>query len=555
MINVTGKKFLTIPQLNKSTAFSQEERLELGLIGKLPVQVETLEQQVQRAYLQYSSYQTLLHKRIYLNDLHDKNQVLFYKLVSLYLTEMMPVIYTPVVGTAVQQFHREFRQPRGLYIAYPDREYIDQILDNRTHPHVDLIVMTDGEGVLGIGDQGIGAIDIPIAKLMVYTLCGGLNPSRTLPIQLDVGTNNQALLDDPLYLGWRHPRLQGQEYDDFIDQVVQAIKRKFSPIFLHWEDFGKDNARRNLVRFQDQLCTFNDDIQGTGAVTLAAILAAVQANQSTLSEQRVVIYGAGTAGTGIADQICEAMIREGLTPEEARKRFWLLDRNGLVLQGMPRVMPAQAPYARPVAEVQNWSSTDLLQTVINAAPTILIGSSAKAGGFTQEIVEAMVQEISLRPIILPLSNPTEYAEATPVDLLKWTQGRALIATGSPFGDVDGIRIAQCNNALVFPGIGMGVLAVQASRFTEGMLWAASETLSECAPIRKDPAGALLPTLSDAKVNARKIAIAVAKQACAEGLAQVPNAADQVEALVDRMIWEPEYAPLGKPEIMRTGNKG
>ncbi len=539
----SGKALLTIAQLNKGTAFTQEERLAFGLVGKLPMRVETLEEQVERAYLQYASYESLIQKRIYLNNLHDRNHVLIYKLVSLYLTEMMPIIYTPVVGSSVKAFHREFRQARGLYLSYPERDYIDQILENRTNPDVDVIVITDGEGVLGIGDQGIGGIDIPIAKLMVYTLCAGINPLNTLPIQLDVGTNNQTLLEDPLYLGWRHPRLQGQEYDDFIEQVVSAIKRKFPQVFLHWEDFGKDNARRNLVRYQDQLCTFNDDIQGTGAVTLAAILAAVKANQSTLAEQRVVIFGAGTAGTGIADQICDAMVRQGLSREEARRRFWLLDRQGLLLSDAARLMPAQQPYAREPSEVIYGAQLDLLQTVKQASPTILIGCSAKAGGFTQEIIESMAQQTEQRPIILPLSNPTEYAEATPANILAWTKGRALIATGSPFAPVDGVKIAQCNNALVFPGLGLGILAVKASRCTDSMLWAACEALSVHAPILQDATGPLLPNIKDAKGIARQIAIAVALQACEEGLTEISP--EQVEVCVDQIIWEPKYLSLKK----------
>jgi malate dehydrogenase (oxaloacetate-decarboxylating) len=531
--SLSGKSLLTMPQLNKGTAFPDDERRTFKLLGKLPLHVETLDEQVTRAYLQFCSYATLIQKNIYLNNLHDKNQVLFYKLVTEHLTEMIPILYTPTVGLAVKEFHRKFQQPRGLYISYPDREYIEEILENRTNLDVDLIVITDGERILGLGDQGVGGIDIPIAKLMLYTLCASVNPMHTLPIQLDVGTNNQELLDDPLYLGWRHKRIQGQQYDDFLEQVISAIERRFPQVFLHWEDFGRDNARRNLERFENRLCSFNDDIQGTGAVTLAALLSAVKVNASTLAGQRVVLYGAGTAGTGIADQICDAMVRQGLSREEARKRFYLIDRPGLLLDSMSDLMPAQKQYARSDMH----GTYDLLTTIKQVKPTILIGCSAQGGAFTQEIITAMMHDPNQRPIILPLSNPTECAEAQPSDIMKWTEGRALVATGSPFEG-----IAQCNNALVFPGIGLGVLAVKAKKVTESMIWAACEAVSRAAPVHTDPSGALLPEIGEAKILARKIAYAVAQEACNEGLARVENT-ENIDALIEQTVWESRYIPF------------
>ncbi len=548
--SITGKPLLTTPQLNKGTGFSYQERFEFGLIGKLPPRIETLDEQVTRAYQQFKSYKGNLQRNTYLNGLHDRNQVLFYKLVSEHLAEMIPVIYTPIVGTAVKEFSREFTQARGLYLSYPEREHLETILGNRSNPEIDLIVVTDGEGVLGIGDQGIGGMDIPIAKLMVYALCGGIDPSRTLPIQLDVGTNNQALLDDPMYLGWRHERLQGQEYDEFIERFVTAVKKEFPNVFLHWEDFGRDNARRNLEQYRDQICTFNDDMQGTGVVTLSAILAGVKANHSEITEQRVVVLGAGTAGTGISDQIFDAMCHEGLDPAEARSRFWLLDRPGLLMDDMPDLTKFQLPYARSKLELAGWQLDDvnhvnLMDVINNVKPTILIGCSAVTGAFTREIIQTMASYTE-RPIILPLSNPTERCEAQPADILNWTHGKALIATGSPFDPVDFngdmITIAQCNNALVFPGLGLGLIATQAKSLSDEVLWVACKALSDFAPIAKSANGPLLPSLDDARKVARHIAITVAEQVIAEDNAQVLPT-QNISEMVSDLIWEPKYIPF------------
>lgn len=549
LTSIAGKLLLSVHQLNKGTAFTEEERHEFSLLGKLPARIETLEEQVKRSYKQFENYVTDLKRNIFLNDLHDTNQVLFYKLVSQHLAEMIPFIYTPIVGMAVKEFNTEFRRPRGLYLSYLEKNRMDEILNNRSNPEIDVIVVTDGEGVLGIGDQGVGAMDIPIAKLMVYTLCGGIDPNRTLPIQLDVGTNNQQLLDDPFYLGWRHPRLKGQEYDDFIDRFVTGVRKHFPNVFLHWEDFGRENARHNLERYQDKMCTFNDDMQGTGVVTLAALLAAVHAKGEKLKDQRFVIFGGGTAGTGIADQIVDGLKREGLTEAEARACFWIIDRAGLLMTDMKELTRFQQIYARNPQDISGWQldSSDkimLADVVRNIHPTVLIGCSAVAGAFTESIIKNMVAHVK-RPIILPLSNPTERCEATPQNIYEWTEGKALIATGSPFNSVNykgkQIGIAQCNNAFVFPGLGLGIISVKAQRLTDDTLWAACEALSRYAPIMQNPEAPLLPTLDDAQEVAIGIAVAVATQVIKEGNAMfIPNI-DLKTHLVN-LMWEPRYLP-------------
>lgn len=550
--SLCGKPLLTTPQLNKGTAFTNEERKEFGLLGKLPNRVETLDEQVKRAYLQYSSYTTRLQQNIYLNNLHDKNQVLFYKLLHRHLGEMLPTIYTPIVGTAVKRFSLEYRQPRGLYIAHSDKNQIEEIINNRSNPEIDVIVVTDGEGVLGIGDQGIGGMDIPVAKLMVYCLCGGIDPTRTLPVFLDVGTNNQDLLNDPMYLGCRHPRISGAAYDEVISSFVHEIHKQFPNAFLHWEDLGRGNARRILDQFQNELCTFNDDIQGTGAVTLAALLAACDVTGSRLQDQRIVVFGAGSAGTGISDQIIDALIRDGLSIEEAYQRFWLIDRQGLLLNSDSELTEAQKPYARNPKEIEKWRINEkqhpsLTDTVRHVKPTILIGCSAQVGAFSQDIIETMTHTCE-RPIIFPLSNPDEKCEAKPADILSWSQGKALIATGTAFPAVEYhnrmVQIAQCNNALVFPGIGLGVLAVNATKLTKDMILAAADALCKFAPSKKDSFLPLLPSLDDAQAVAKAIAVSVAKCAIDSGYAQRNQDAD-LKKLIDDMFWEPRYLPFKK----------
>lgn len=547
---LSGKPLLTTPQLNKSTAFTYAEREAFGLFGKLPHRVESLEEQVKRAYVQYSAYISDLQRNIYLNNLHDKNQILFYKLLSKHLSEMLPMIYTPIVGAAVKKYSHEYRQPRGIYIAYPDRDHIDTILDNRSNPEIDLIVVTDGEGVLGIGDQGIGGMDIPVAKLMVYSLCGGIDPCRTLPVFLDVGTNNETLRQDPLYLGWRESRVTGEAYDDFILQFVSSVQKKFPNAFLHWEDFGRGNARKILNTFKDKLCTFNDDIQGTGAVTLAALLAATEVTQSPLPQNKIVVYGAGSAGIGISEQIVDAMIAQGATPEQAHNCFYLIDRQGLLVDSDASLTKGQLPYARSQADLKKLKLTNkdfigLIDVVKAVKPTILIGTSAQPGAFSQSIIEEMSAHCK-RPIIFPLSNPTEKCEAQPAEILLHSKGQALIATGTNFEPVEYqnrlTTIAQCNNALVFPGLGLGILLVDAKRLTKDMIWQAAKSLSTHSPIRKDNFAPLLPSLDEAKEVAKDIAIAVAQSAIEQGLARKNKNADLKE-LIDKVFWEPHYLPF------------
>lgn len=551
--NLIGNELLSVSRLNKGCAFNLEEREKFLLTGLLPHQVETLEQQVARMYMQYSEHQSNLGKHIYLNVLHDYNETLFYKLAHDHLEEMLPIIYTPTVGEAVLRFSLEHRKSRGLYISYHDRENIAEILDHRVPTEVDISVVTDGEAVLGIGDQGIGGINISCAKLMVYTLCGGINPHRFLPIQLDVGTNNPNLLGDPMYLGWRHERITGQAYDDFIAQFVTALTKKFPHIFLHWEDLGRDNARRILEQYRNKICTFNGDMQGTGVVAVASILAGVAASEIPLNEQRIVILGAGTAGVGIADQIYQALRRAGLNEKEAYGRFYLLDKSGLLTE-QSSLLSFQRNYARRTDDIKNWEhrhseKIDLYDVVKNAKPTILIGCSTAAGAFTEEIVKLMAAQTP-RPIIMPLSNPTPLAEATPSDLIKWTDAKAIIATGSPFPDVHfnnkDYRIAQSNNAFAFPGIGLGCIAVQAKRVSDDMLWAATQALSHCSPVHhsKTLGTALLPKLANSNVVSMRVAYAVAQQAQAEGLARMTDST-HLETLIKRIIWKPRYYPYQK----------
>lgn len=557
---ISGKQLLTVPQLNKGTAFSAEERFEFGLLGKLPHRIETLSEQVSRAYIQYRSYQESLHRHIYLNNLHDKNQILFYRLVSLHLEEMLPIIYTPVVGKAVQNFNREYRQPRGLYITHLDIEKLNLILSNRSDRSVDIIVVTDGEGVLGIGDQGIGGMDIPVAKLMVYSLCGGIDPTRSLPIFLDVGTNNEELLKDPLYLGCRHPRLSGADYDQFIHHFVSAIKENFPQAFLHWEDLGRNNASRILNLYQNEICTFNDDIQGTGAVTLAALLSACDLTKTILTQHRIILFGAGSAGTGICEQLADAMEHFGLSKAEALSLFWLIDKDGLLFSDDPSLTPSQIPFARSPAERKNFADDphqpiSLLDTIHAIKPSILIGCSSQAGAFNEEIIRTMTSYCP-EPIVFPLSNPDEKCEAKPEDILIWSNYKALIATGTAFPEVPSpfgqIQIAQCNNALIFPGLGLGILAVQAKRMTKSMLWAAANALAHLAPCKTEVQGPLLPLLNDAQKVAKIVALAVAETAREENLATINQEGD-LDELINRLFWEPQYLSFRKPKTETSEN--
>lgn len=549
---LTGRDLLSTPKLNKGCAFTHAERALFGLQSLLPHQVETLDQQVARMYAQYNEHRSNLGKNIYLNVLHDYNETLFYKLISQYLEEMLPIVYTPTVGEAVERFSLEHRKTRGLYISYPEMDDMESIIDQRLSPNIALTTVTDGEGVLGLGDQGIGGINIAIAKLMVYTLCGGVSPYQVLPIQLDVGTNNPKLLSDPMYLGWRHERIEGADYDRFIDKFVRVLTKKVPHIYIHWEDLGRDNARKILTRYQNEICTINGDIQSTGVVALATILAGVTASGIKLTDHKIVIFGAGAAGIGVAEQIVTALQKQGLSQEEASQRILLIDRDGLVLKDNPTTLSFQKPFAVSKESIAHWKlknahSISLSDVVNNYHPTILIGCSTVKNAFTEEIVKTMAANTPL-PIIMPLSNPTNRSEADPCDLLKWTQGKVLIATGSPFPETcineRKVRIAQCNNAFAFPGIGLGAIAVRAKRLSEGMLWAAVQALSHSSPVNQDKTAPLLPRFSETRSISRQIALAVALQARHEGLAQIDDSVD-LDIALNQVSWEPKYYPYTK----------
>jgi malate dehydrogenase (oxaloacetate-decarboxylating) len=549
-ISARGMAVLGTPAINRGTAFTPEERHELGLTGLLPSGVSTLDRQLRRTYAQYSRQGSDLSKWVYLTNLRSRNDVLFYKLISEHIEEMLPIVYTPTVGLAIEQFSNEFRRPRGVYLSVDHPEDVELALRNTGlgAEDVDLLVATDSEGILGIGDQGVGGIEISVGKLAVYTAAAGIHPSRVLPVVLDVGTDNLSLLNDEMYLGERHARVRDERYDQLIDAYVTACQKLFPHAMLHWEDFGASNARRILNRYADQLCTFNDDMQGTAAVVLAAAFSAVRAAGSRMRDQRVVIHGAGTAGLGIADMMRDQMVREGLSKEEATRRFWALGRRGIVADDrLDRLYDFQVPYARPWDEVKSWgaagSRPGLADVVRHVKPTMLIGTSTQSGAFTEQIVREMAAHCA-RPIIMPLSNPTSKAEAMPADLLAWTDGGALVATGSPFAPVthEGItyQIAQANNALVFPGLGLGVTVARASRITDKLIAAAADAVAGLSDATK-PGASLLPPVRDLRPVSAAVAIAVVQAAVDEGLAQatIENPIQQVH----QAMWRPEYPKL------------
>ena len=547
-VSLAGRMLLDTPLLNKSSAFPEEERHEFDLLGLLPPHVSTMEEQLLRLYENYKRKETDLERYIFLVSLQDRNETLFYRLLEANITEMMPIVYTPTVGEACQHYSHIYRRPRGLYIDYPHRKEIARILGDSPNEAVEVIVVTDGERILGLGDLGVGGIGIPIGKLSLYTVCAGIYPGSTLPILLDVGTNNQELLDDPLYLGWRHERVRGQEYDDFIEAFIRAVCDKFPNVLLQWEDFAKDNASRLLERYRDRLCTFNDDIQGTGAVTLAGLLAASEMTGRKISGQQVVILGAGSSAIGISDQIVTAMTVDGLTEGEARARIWLVDRQGLVLAGRDEGDPGKRKYAKSAELIGGWQLEQpdramLADVVRNLRPTALIGTSAQPGAFTEEVVREMARHTE-RPIIFPLSNPTSKSEAPPVDLINWTDGRALVATGSPYGTVfykgRKITIGQCNNAFIFPGVGLGVIASGSRRVTNDMFVAAARALAKFSPALATPDGSLFPALEDVRKISRNVAVEVAAEAVRAGLAE-GFTEGEIERRVDANMWEARYA--------------
>ncbi|MCU4927267.1 oxaloacetate-decarboxylating malate dehydrogenase [Bacillus cereus] len=552
-----GAEVLSTPLLNKGVAFTQNEREELGLKGLLPPAVLTLEEQARRAYEQFSSQPDDLLKNVYLTALHDRNEVLFYRILTDHLREMLPIVYTPTVGVAIQRYSHEYRKPRGVYLSINDPSGIEEAFANigATAENIDLVVVTDGEGILGIGDWGVGGINIAIGKLAVYTAAVGIDPSRVLPVILDVGTNREELLNNPFYIGNRHPRITGEAYDEFIDTFVQAVNKQFPKALLHWEDFSSRNARKILDKYRHDVCTFNDDIQGTGAVSLAAVLSAVKASGVPLSEHRVVVFGAGTAGIGIADQVRDAMIRVGVSEEESYKRFWCIDRNGLVTDNMEDLLDFQIPYARKEAEVSEWKENDVIglaEVVKHVKPTILIGTSTVAGAFKEEIIKEMASHVE-RPIILPMSNPTPLAEAKPADLIEWTEGRALVATGSPFEPVtyNGVTyvIGQSNNALIFPGLGLGTIVVRASVMTDGMFAAAAEAVASMVDTSQ-PGAPILPEVEELRNISEMVAIEVAKVAVAEGVARVNLSDNDIKMAVKEAMWKPEYRQIKAVEKVR-----
>ena len=540
---------LDTPIWNKGTAFNESERTALGLHGLLPPRVESIEEQIKRAYEAFTTKSTDLGRHIYLRQLQDSNETLFYRLMLEHVEHMMPIVYTPTVGLACQQFSRIYRRPRGLVISYPQRNSINQILRNRPHRELDVVVVTDGERILGLGDQGVGGLGIPIGKLSLYSLIGGIHPSRTLPIILDVGTNNEERLEDPEYLGWRHERVRGQEYLDFVDRFVQAVKQELPQTCLQWEDFATPNARPLLVRYKDELLTFNDDVQGTAAVVLGAAIGASKVAGKNIKDHQIVFVGAGSAAIGVADYLRFAMIEEGLSEKEARARFWIVDKDGLLDNSRRDLSDEQRVYARDHNEVVNWlrnqhGQIGLAEVIGDIDATVLIGLSTVKGIFSEAIVREMARKTE-RPIIFPLSNPTSHSEAEPADLLAWTEGRALVATGSPFAPVtyngEVIQIAQCNNVFIFPAVGLGVTSSQARRVTDKMLLAAAKALGDHSPALKDPTGSLLPRVKAIREVALDIAYAVAAKAQEEGLAPAVDPEELRKKLAESQ-WFPEYSP-------------
>lgn len=545
-----GRALLLDPLINKGTAFTQRERDELDLHGLLPPAVCTIQQQLERVGESYRAKASDLERFIYLTSLHDRNETLFYRLVHENIDEMMPVVYTPVVGEACQRFSHIYRRGRGIYVAYEQLDRIEQVLANAEIESPSVIVVTDGERILGLGDQGAGGMGIPIGKLCLYTLCAGVSPGSTLPITLDVGTDNAERLADPLYLGMRHRRMRGAEYQRFIDAFVAAVKRVFPAVVLQWEDFLKENALKQLARFRDQLCTFNDDVQGTAAVVLAGLLGALRLTGRPMREQRVVFAGAGASSQGIAALLVAAFMEDGLTREQALQRIWTTDSRGLVTRGRPQLEDFKAAYARPAEELLGWACADasrvtLAETVKNAKPTMLIGTSATPGIFDEAVVRAMARAAD-RPIIFPLSNPTSKTECTPEDALRWTDGRAVVATGSPFAPIlhDGRRhrIGQCNNSFVFPGVGLGLTVAQASRVSDAVFLDAAKALAAKVTAEDLEQGAVYPALSRIRECSFAVACATVRRTVAEGHAD-PRVLDDLERTVERAMWLPEYLPV------------
>tara|TARA_R110002126_G_scaffold160458_8_gene308101 strand:+ start:2439 stop:4133 length:1695 start_codon:yes stop_codon:yes gene_type:complete len=542
----SGSALLETPLLNKGSAFSREERAAFNLTGLLPPRYESIEEQVSRAYMQYKSFDTAINKHIYLRAIQDNNETLFYRLVQQHLDEMIPIIYTPTVGDACEQFSDIYRSARGLFISFDDRYNLDDVLRNATKAKVKVIVVTDGERVLGLGDQGIGGMGISIGKLSLYTACGGISPAYTLPVMLDVGTNNEKLLNDPMYMGLRQKRVGQDDYNEFIELFINAVKRRWPDAIIQFEDFAQPNAMPLLQRYREQVCCFNDDIQGTAAVTVGTLLAACLSKGVKLSSQKVVFVGAGSAGCGIAEQVISQMVAEGISEQQARQQIFMVDRFGLLTDTMTDLRDFQQVLTQSAVNITDWNYSgdypSLLDVMHCATPDILIGVSGQAGLFTEQVVRAMKKGCD-KPIIFPLSNPSRQVEATPEQVIEWTEGEVIVATGSPFAPVEYLgkthHITQCNNSYIFPGIGLGVIAVKARLISDEMLRAASKTLAATSPLANTGKGGLLPPFTALAELSKKIAFAVAKVAQQQGLAlEIDD--NLLQQRIENNFWKPQY---------------
>jgi len=556
-VSLSGYDLINSPRLNKGTAFTDEERDAFDLHGLLPPHVGTLDEQVERRLQALRDQPTPFNKYSFLRDLQDMNETLFYALSLRNIQEMLPLLYTPTVGEGCQRFSEIWKKPRGLFLSYPNKDRIEQILNHPRYDSVKCIVVSDGERILGLGDQGAGGMGIPIGKMALYTALGGIHPEHCLPILLDLGTDNEERLNSPLYIGWRQRRIRGEEYDAFVDVFVSAVKKRWPHVLLQWEDFARTNATRLLERYRDQLCTFNDDIQGTAAIAAATLLSAINVTGVPLEQQKIVVLGFGTAGIGIANLLLQLMRDKGIPEAEAYARIYAIGRYGLVVENGKGVRPEQLPYARKEQEVRDWRQpgTEIaLEDVIRRAkPTVLIGVSGQPGAFTESAIREMAKHTE-RPIIFPLSNPVSCSEANPQDLLNWTEGRALIGTGSPFPTVSfggkNLPIDQTNNSYIFPGLALGIIASKARRVTDTMIMAAAKELARLVPTATNKQASLLPSLSDSRQLSRSIAQAVGRQAMRDGQAQVSDEAS-LERELQANIWEPVYVPYRRIPVRDT----
>lgn len=556
-VSLSGFDLINTPRLNKGTAFPDNERDVFRLHGLLPPNVGTLDEQMQRRLQALAEQPTPFTKYSFLRDLQDTNETLFYALVVRNVEQMLPLVYTPTVGEGCQRFSEIWRKPRGVFLSYPNKNRIQQILSDSRYDGIKCIVVSDGERILGLGDQGAGGMGIPIGKMALYTALGGIHPEHCMPVLLDVGTDNEERLKSPLYIGWRNHRVRGDEYDAFVDAFVQTVKNRWPHVLLQWEDFAGSNAARLLARYRDQLCTFNDDIQGTAAVAAATLISAINVTGVPLTQQKIVVLGFGSAGMGIANLLVKFMQDAGLSEQEARNRFFGIDSQGLITESRKNVRPEQRPFARPEDEVNRWRDTNgriaLLDVAKHAKPSVLIGVSGQPGAFTEEAIREMAKHTA-RPVIFPLSNPTSRSEATPRQLLEWTDGRALIGTGSPFEPVNfagkTIPIAQTNNAYVFPGLALGIVASKARRVSDTMIKAAAQELVRHLPTQRDRNASLLPPIAEARQLGLLIGRAVGQQAIRDGCAQIVDE-ESLERELHANIWEPVYVPYKlKQQIAR-----